>query len=97
MEREFGYRTVRFTNADVMSNMEGVLQVLLVALAEQPDRWSRKGKAPPPAPSSEEEGETVALKAPSSSEEGVGGGVAWWARSCRRSAWRGAPLPGPFL
>ncbi|WP_419716608.1 endonuclease domain-containing protein [Altererythrobacter fulvus] len=49
----FGYRTIRFTNEDVMRNMEGVLVALNEALESLPDRWRHH----PPAPSSEEEGE----------------------------------------
>ncbi|MEJ2458505.1 MAG: endonuclease domain-containing protein [Novosphingobium sp.] len=36
-----GFRTVRFTNLEVMSNMEGVLLALLHTLDSQPDRWRR--------------------------------------------------------
>ena len=53
MEREFGFRTVRVTNEQVMTNMDGVLSVLLEALRSSGDRWDRHH---PPAPSSEEEG-----------------------------------------
>jgi very-short-patch-repair endonuclease len=68
-----GYRILRFTNEDVMRNMDGVLIALKTALDKQSDRWSGRRAHHPPAPSSEEEGEKNA-KAPSSLEEGVGGG-----------------------
>ena len=45
-----GYSTVRFTNADVGGNIEGVLQRLLAELDALPDRW------PHPNPSPEGEG-----------------------------------------
>jgi hypothetical protein len=56
-----------------MTNSDGVLTALKVALDSQPERWSDRGQHHPPTPSSEEEGEETP-KAPSSSEEGVGGG-----------------------
>jgi very-short-patch-repair endonuclease len=76
MLREFGFRVVRFTNADVMRNCDGVLTALKIALDAQSNRWPNRREHHPPTPTSEEEGEQVArrLKAPSSSEEGVGGG-----------------------
>ena len=45
-----GYATIRFTNADVGGNVEGVLQRLLSELAALPDRW------PHPCPSPEGDG-----------------------------------------
>jgi len=45
--------TMRFSNRDVMENMEGVLEALRMTLSETPDRW---GKNTTPNPSSEEEG-----------------------------------------
>ena len=57
--RATGYRTMRFTNEDVMRNCDGVLIMLAEALAQQGDRWA--GRRPhPPTPSSEEEGEQAA-------------------------------------
>ena len=50
-----GYRTIRFTNADVMGNMEGVLLSILDALHSAPDRWAGR---PHPNPSPEGEGLT---------------------------------------
>lgn len=50
--REIGVTVVRFANADVMSNLEGVLESLLVSLNALPGRWHR---GTTPGPSSEEE------------------------------------------
>ena len=79
MLRDFGFATLRFTNADVMGNLDGCLTRLQIALDAAPERWvgrkATKARHHPPAPSSEEEGENPTL-APSSSEEGVGGGGA---------------------
>jgi very-short-patch-repair endonuclease len=75
MLRDFGFRVVRFTNEEVMTNGDGVLAALKIVLDEQPDRWPGRREHHPPTPSSEEEGEKRARrKALSSSEEGVGGG-----------------------
>ncbi|MGB7654956.1 MAG: endonuclease domain-containing protein, partial [Novosphingobium sp.] len=57
LERETGFRVVRFANPDVMENLDGVLTALKIALEQQPDRWLNRGEHHPPAPSSEEEGE----------------------------------------
>tara|TARA_R110000796_G_scaffold14011_5_gene45123 strand:+ start:9174 stop:9545 length:372 start_codon:yes stop_codon:yes gene_type:complete len=54
--RTKGYRTVRFSNLDVMGNMDGVLSVLLDVLEDTPDRWKERGASTTPNPSSEEEG-----------------------------------------
>jgi very-short-patch-repair endonuclease len=32
-----GYRVIRFTNADVMSNLDGVLRAILIALGRDPE------------------------------------------------------------
>ncbi|WP_373490543.1 endonuclease domain-containing protein [Parasphingorhabdus sp.] len=45
-----GYRTVRFTNLDVMGNMEGVLLVLVDALEGTPDRWKGRQASTTPTP-----------------------------------------------
>ena len=45
-----GYKAIRFTNTNVMQNLEGVLVVILDALHSLPDRW------PPPNPTPEGEG-----------------------------------------
>jgi very-short-patch-repair endonuclease len=58
VHRETGFRTVRFTNEDVMRNLDGVLTQLELILESQPDRWSVLARHHPPAPSSEEEGGT---------------------------------------
>ncbi len=34
--RELGYRVLHFTNADVLSNAEGVVTTIRIALAEKP-------------------------------------------------------------
>ena len=58
LARQFGFRTIRFTNSEVMLNMVGVLTALSNALREAPDRWpGRTARHHPPTPSSEEEGE----------------------------------------
>lgn len=54
MEREKGYHTVRVTNRDVVSNMEGVLIVLERALNDCGDRWRARNH--PLTPSFEKEG-----------------------------------------
>jgi len=48
--RKKGYRTVRYSNLDVMGNMDGVLADLLKKLEETPDRWagSQAGTTPNP-------------------------------------------------
>lgn len=48
-----GYLTIRFTNAEVMQNIEGVLQTILRALITAPDRWAGR---PHPYPSPKGEG-----------------------------------------
>jgi very-short-patch-repair endonuclease len=47
-----GFRVIRVTNDDVMSNMDGVLSFLSRALTAAPDRWNK----PHPNPSPEGEG-----------------------------------------
>ena len=54
--RNKGYRTVRFSNLDVMGNMDGVLLALVGVLEETPDRWVGRQAATILNPSSEEEG-----------------------------------------
>ena len=73
MMREFGFVTVRFSNAEIMENLDGCLLRLSEVLHDTPARWAERKGHHPPTPSSEEEGEKVEV-APSSSEEGVGGG-----------------------
>ncbi|MGF1550562.1 MAG: DUF559 domain-containing protein [Sphingomonadaceae bacterium] len=47
-----GFRVLRVTNDDVMTNMDGVLTHILAKLNEAPDRWNK----PHPGPSPEGEG-----------------------------------------
>ena len=56
LEQRTGFRVVRFTNEEVMRNMDGVMIRLAEELALRADRWP--GAHHPPAPSSEEEGES---------------------------------------
>ena len=51
-----GFTTIRFTNQDVASNMEGVLSAILQALEGLPDRWDGAPDFPTPNPSPEGEG-----------------------------------------
>ena len=78
MLAEYGFRTVRVTNLEVMQNIEGVLHVILENIRSTPDRWLNRNSHHPPAPSSEEEGEKSidAAKAPSFSEKGEKVGAA---------------------
>lgn len=41
-----GYRTIRFTNRDVMSNIGGVLDVISRTLSALPDRWPHPNPFP---------------------------------------------------
>jgi very-short-patch-repair endonuclease len=50
MNAHRGFSTIRFTNTDVGSNLEGVLADILAELTSLPDRW------PHPNPSPEGEG-----------------------------------------
>ena len=50
--RELGFQVLRVTNTDVMGNLEGVLELILLTLTALPDRWNR----PQPDPSPEGEG-----------------------------------------
>jgi very-short-patch-repair endonuclease len=47
------FRTLRFTNAEVFDNVEGVLSTIVSMFKAQPDRWSGR---PHPNPSPEGEG-----------------------------------------
>ena len=47
-----GFTVVHVTNEDVMRNLDGVLQTILIALEQASDRWAR----PHPNPSPEGEG-----------------------------------------
>ena len=56
MLRAFGFATLRFTNDDVMHNLEGCLMRLQEVLQETPERWGgrvqRVSRHHPPTPSS---------------------------------------------
>jgi very-short-patch-repair endonuclease len=45
-----GFVTLRFTNADIRSNMEGVLITILDTLSKLPDRWDSACAGPTPTP-----------------------------------------------
>ena len=55
-ERETGFSTLRFTNDEIMQNMNGVLERLITVLETRSDRWPASGAHHPQTPSSEEEG-----------------------------------------
>jgi very-short-patch-repair endonuclease len=65
-----GFRVIRVTNDDVMSNMDGVLQHILSTVTAAPTRWN----IPHPNPSPEGEGLETAPPHPSASGEGPGVG-----------------------
>jgi len=65
-----GFRVVRVTNDDVMSNMDGVLPQILLKLDETPPRWDK----PHPNPSPEGEGLESGQLPPCPSGEGLGVG-----------------------
>lgn len=50
---ERGFKCLRFSSADIMTNIDGVLETILTSLARLPDRWPGHTT---PDPSSEEEG-----------------------------------------
>ena len=66
------FRVVRVTNDDVMTNMDGVLQHILLSVSQAPPRWNN----PHPNPSPEGEGLDIASSSlsPSPSGEGFWGG-----------------------
>lgn len=45
-----GFPTLRFTNSDVMTNMDGVLAAIEHKLSTLPDRWKVNGTTPYPPP-----------------------------------------------
>ena len=57
LQRQTGFRVIRFTNHEVMTNLDGVMLCLKMELERQPERWLNRHKHHPPTPSSEEEGE----------------------------------------
>ena len=48
-----GYRVVRVSNHDVMTNMDGVLTMIAIELGETPDRWPNARPTPDPSPEGE--------------------------------------------
>jgi very-short-patch-repair endonuclease len=52
---ELGFQVLRVTNKDVVHNIDGVMEIVLHALRQAPDRWPRKD-SPHPNPSPEGEG-----------------------------------------
>ena len=56
MLAQFGFATRRYTNSDIMTNLDGVIEDLAALLERQPDRWSGGRTHHPQTPSSEEEG-----------------------------------------
>jgi very-short-patch-repair endonuclease len=56
MLRDFGFATVRFTNPEVIGNLDGVLERLQAVLTETPDRWAGGRRHHPQTPSSKVEG-----------------------------------------
>ncbi|UIP05584.1 endonuclease domain-containing protein [Erythrobacter sp. SDW2] len=56
MLEQFGFKTRRFTNAQIMTNPEGVVDDLAALLEQLTDRWPGGRTHHPPAPYSEEEG-----------------------------------------
>ena len=50
-----GFETIRFTNHDVMTNMDGVLTVILQTLERRPNRWGGSSHSPTPNPCSRAE------------------------------------------
>jgi len=53
MRAKLGFTTLRFSNREVMENLDGVLETMLSTLDALPDRWAGSTT---PSPSSEEEG-----------------------------------------
>ena len=45
---ELGYHTLRFTNAEVRNNMNGVLEQILATANAAPDRWPGRPTPTPP-------------------------------------------------
>ena len=72
-----GFRVIRVTNDDVMTNMDGVLQHILIVLNDTPKRWN----SPHPNPSPEGEGLESGQTPPSPSGEGPGVGLVGSVRS----------------
>ena len=51
-----GFTTIRFTNHEVMTNVDGVLITILQTLERLSDRWAAVRDVPTPNPSTEGEG-----------------------------------------
>ncbi|KWV96184.1 hypothetical protein ASS64_02950 [Erythrobacter sp. AP23] len=56
MFRDHAFTTLRFTNHQVIRNLDGVLEKLKSVLDETADRWPSGSNHHPQTPSSEEEG-----------------------------------------
>ncbi|GGE87763.1 endonuclease domain-containing protein [Sphingomonas prati] len=56
-----GFRVLRFSNADVMGNVSGVLEVLAAAVVSSPERWPHPNPSPEGEGLSEAPGITVGL------------------------------------
>jgi very-short-patch-repair endonuclease len=56
MLRDHGFTTVRFTNQQIMRNLDGVLEKVTSVLEETADRWPKSREHHPQTPTSEEEG-----------------------------------------
>ena len=54
--RNHGFRTVRFSNREVMRNLDGVLEKLKLVVDQTPERWPNGREHHPRTPSSKEEG-----------------------------------------
>ena len=54
MMAEHGFATIRFSNADVIGNLDGVLERLAAVLEAAPDRWLNGGRHHSQTPSEEE-------------------------------------------
>ena len=67
-----GYRVVRVTNHDVMTNLDGVAHVIAEALSAAPDRWDRPHPNPSPEGEGLRKGEPQASPSPSGEGLGVG-------------------------
>ena len=62
LHQQSGFATMRFSNRDVIENIEGVLETLRMTLKKTPDRWDQRTSTPNlhqshvPLVNSEEEG-----------------------------------------
>jgi very-short-patch-repair endonuclease len=72
LERNTGFAVLRFTNEDVMRNIEGVLTALSLALQNRADRWAGRDSTTPQPPPLKRRGSSEVVH--STLEEGVGGG-----------------------